>query len=167
MTKIELSTRINAPVERCFDLARSVDLHKLSMQHSREEIANGIKTGLMNLHDTVTWKATHFGIRFTLQSAITRFTRPFFFTDQMVRGPFKCMVHDHFFYWEESHTTMVDHFYFQSPLGLAGKLTDLLVLKNYLTRLLVQRNTVIKQYAEGEGLNSVLAQAGQTPSNLM
>ena len=85
MTKIKLSTSIKAPIDRCFDLARSVDLHKLSMQHAREEIAGGVETGLMKLNDTVTWKATHFGIRFTLQSAITKFTRPFSFTDKMVR----------------------------------------------------------------------------------
>lgn len=158
MTKIELTTAIKAPIERCFDLARSVDLHKISMQHSREEITGGVETGLMKLHDTVTWSATHFGFRFTLQSAITKFTRPFFFTDEMVRGPFKSMVHDHFFYWEESSTTMVDHFYFQSPLGALGELTDSLVLKNYLTRLLTQRNTVIKQYAEGDGWQHLLPQ---------
>jgi ligand-binding SRPBCC domain-containing protein len=156
MTKIELTTAIKAPIERCFDLARSVDLHKVSMQHSREEIAGGVASGLMNLRDTVTWRATHFGIRFTLQSAITKFTRPFFFTDEMVRGPFKLMVHDHFFYWEESSTTMVDHFYFQSPLGLLGEVADSLVLKNYLTRLLTQRNSIIKHYAEGDGWQHVL-----------
>ena len=104
MTKIELTTAIKAPFERCFDLARSVDLHKVSMQHSREEIAGGVASGLMNLRDTVTWRATHLGIRFMLQSAITKFTRPFFFTDEMVRGPFKLMVHDHFFYWDDQNT---------------------------------------------------------------
>ncbi|HCZ37436.1 MAG TPA: cell division protein, partial [Cytophagales bacterium] len=41
MTKIELTTAIKAPIERCFDLSRSVDLHKVSMQHSREEIIGG------------------------------------------------------------------------------------------------------------------------------
>lgn len=162
MTKIELTTAIKAPIERCFDLARNVDLHKISMQQSREEISGGVETGLMKLHDTVTWKATHFGIRFTLQSAIVKFTRPFFFTDEMVRGPFKSMVHDHFFYWEESSTTMVDHFYFQSPLGALGELTDALVLKHYLTRLLTQRNAVIKQYAEGEGWQNMLPQMMHT-----
>ncbi len=158
MMKIELTTAIKAPIERCFDLARSVDLHKVSMQHSREEIAGGVESGLMKLHDRVIWKATHFGMRFTLQSAITKFTRPFFFTDEMVRGPFKAMVHDHFFYWEESSTTMVDHFYFQSPLGPLGKLTDTLVLKNYLTNLLAKRNSVIKYYAEGDGWQHLLPQ---------
>ena len=157
MTKIKLSTSIKAPIDRCFDLARSVDLHKLSMQHAREEIAGGVETGLMKLNDTVTWKATHFGIRFTLQSAITKFTRPFSFTDKMVRGPFSAMVHDHFFYSEENCTIMIDHFYFQSPLGLVGELTDSLVLKNYLTRLLTQRNAVIKKYAEGDDWQRVLS----------
>jgi len=156
MTKIELTTTIKAPLERCFDLSRSVDLHKVSMQHSREEIVGGIESGLMKLHDTVTWRAIHFGIRLTLQSAITKFTKPFFFTDELVRGPFKSMVHDHFFYWEESSTTMVDNFYFQSPLGPLGEAADALVLKKYLTHLLAQRNSVIKQYAEGDGWQQVL-----------
>lgn len=162
MNKIELTTQIKAPIERCFDLARSVDLHKLSMQHSREEIVGGITTGMMKLKDTVTWQASHFGIRFTLQSAITKFTRPFFFTDEMVRGPFKSMVHDHFFYWEESSTIMVDNFYFQSPLGLLGELVDSLVLKNYMTGLLTQRNAIIKQFAEGDDWRHILPNIVQT-----
>ncbi|MCW5912589.1 MAG: SRPBCC family protein [Cyclobacteriaceae bacterium] len=159
MPRIKLITSVNAPIERCFDLARSVDLHKISMHHSREEIADGIESGLMNLHDTVTWKGTHFGIRFTLQSAITRFSRPFSFTDEMVRGPFKTMVHDHYFYRAGSSTTMVDDFYFQSPWGLPGQLADALILKTYLSRLLAQRNAIIKQHAESDGWKQVLQQA--------
>jgi len=162
MTKIELTTAIKAPIERCFDLSRSVDLHKVSMQHSREESIGGVETGLMKLHDTVTWRATHFGIRFTLQSTIIKFTRPFFFTDEMKQGPFKSMVHDHFFYWEESHTTMVDHFYFQSPLGLLGEVADSLILKSYLTPLLTQRNSIIKHYAEGDGWQHMLPKMVQS-----
>lgn len=112
----------------------------------------------MKFQDTVTWRASHFGIRFTLQSAITKFTRPFFFTDEMKQGPFKSMVHDHFFYWEESYTNMVDHFYFQSPYGVLGEVVDSLILKRYLTSLLTKRNLVIKQYAEGNGWQQVLPQ---------
>lgn len=162
LTKIELTTAIKAPIERCFDLSRSVDLHKVSMNQSGEEIISGVATGLMKLHDSVTWRASHFGIRFTLQSAITKFTRPFFFTDEMKHGPFESMVHDHFFYWEESHTTMVDHFYFQSPYGVLGEMVDSLVLKKYLTSLLTQRNSVIKQYGESEGWQYLLPQMMQT-----
>lgn len=158
MNRIELTTQIKAPIERCFDLSRSVDLHKVSMLQSREEIIDGVETGLMKHNDSVTWRAMHFGIQFSLRSTITKFTRPFFFTDEMKRGPFKSMVHDHFFYWEESHTTMVDHFYFQSPYGVVGEMVDSLVLKRYLTSLLTKRNLVIKQYAEGNGWQQVLPQ---------
>ncbi|MBX2916641.1 MAG: SRPBCC family protein [Cyclobacteriaceae bacterium] len=163
MTKIELTTFIKAPIERCFDLSRSVDLHKVSMQQSHEEITGGVETGLMKLHDTVTWRATHFGIRFSLQSVITKFSRPFFFTDEMVRGPFKLMTHDHFFYSQESHTTMVDHFYFQAPYGVVGKVIDFVILKRYLTSLLANRNVVIKQYAEANEWQQVLQQ--EVPSS--
>jgi hypothetical protein len=31
MTEIYLETRIIAPIEVCFDLARSIDLHKVSL----------------------------------------------------------------------------------------------------------------------------------------
>ena len=163
MTKIEPTTAIQAPIERCFDLSLSVDLHKVSMLQSREEITGGVESGLMKLHDSVTWRATHFGIRFTLQSIITKFTRPFFFTDAMAHGPFKSMVHDHFFYWKESYTNMVDHFYFQSPLGPLGEIVDLLILKRYLTKLLVQRNLIIKQYAEGNGWQQIMPLAVPQP----
>ncbi len=37
MNKIELTTLIKAPIELCFDLARSIDLHKISVQHTNEE----------------------------------------------------------------------------------------------------------------------------------
>ncbi|MBN8649977.1 MAG: hypothetical protein J0L67_01015 [Cytophagales bacterium] len=53
-------------------------------------------------------------------------------------------------------------FYFQSPLGLLGEVADSLVLKNYLTRLLTQRNSIIKHYAEGDGWQHVLPKAVHT-----
>lgn len=59
---------------------------------------------------------------------------------------------------------MIDHFYFQSPLGLVGELTDSLVLKNYLTRLLTQRNAVIKKYAEGDDWQRVLSKDRWQPN---
>lgn len=37
MPTIELTTRINAPIEIVFDLSISVDLHKLSTEQTNEE----------------------------------------------------------------------------------------------------------------------------------
>jgi hypothetical protein len=43
---------------------------------------------------------------------------------------------------------MHDVFHYQVPYGIAGKLFNHLILKRYLTNLLLTRNTFIKQAAE-------------------
>ena len=50
MPFIHLTTFIEAPQERVFDLSRSVALHKASMKHHEEKIIDGPMSGLMNLH---------------------------------------------------------------------------------------------------------------------
>jgi ligand-binding SRPBCC domain-containing protein len=150
MDKIELSTLIQAPIDVCFDLSRSIDLHQISVQQTKEKAVGGVTTGLIGLNQKVLWQANHLGFRQTLETQVTKLTRPFFFSDEMVKGTFKAMIHDHFFYEMNGDTMMVDHFYFESPLGLLGELADFIFLKRYLTRLLTQRNEVIKHYAESD-----------------
>jgi hypothetical protein len=68
MTTIVVETRITAPVEVCFDLARDVEAH-LKMSSSTGERAVGGKTsGLLDLGDVVTFEAVHFGLRQRLTS---------------------------------------------------------------------------------------------------
>ncbi len=148
MPRIELLTKINAPIEKCFDLSRSIDLHLESTKQTGEEAIAGRTTGLIELGETVTWRAKHFGIRQSLSSKITQFDRPNLFVDEMVEGAFKCFRHEHHFIWVDDHTLMKDVFVFESPLGLLGKLADILFLKRYMIRLLMERNRVIKKAAE-------------------
>ena len=129
MNKIELTTLILAPIEVCFDLARSIDLHKISVQHTQEEAVGGVTSGLIGPNQKVLWQATHLGFRQTLETQIVKFTRPFFFTDEMVSGIFKTMIHDHFFYSMNEDTVMIDNFYFESPMGLIGEAADFIFLK--------------------------------------
>ncbi len=63
MPLIELETRIEAPVERVFDLARSIDAHILSVRHTGENAVAGRTSGLIELDESVTWEAMHFGIK--------------------------------------------------------------------------------------------------------
>lgn len=97
MPHIKLETIINAPIERCFDLARSIDLHKISTGNTQEEAIAGTTSGLIGLNETVTWRARHFGVRQTLTSKITEFERPHFFVDEMLEGAFKSIYHKHIF----------------------------------------------------------------------
>jgi len=54
MIRIDLVTRIAAPVERCFDLARSIDLHMASTDRTGEQAIAGITSGLIGLEQEVT-----------------------------------------------------------------------------------------------------------------
>ena len=150
MPTIELNTPINAPVKRCFDLARSIDLHLISTKHTGEQAIAGRTSGLIELGETVTWRAKHFFIWQSLTTKITAFNSPHFFADEMVSGAFKSFRHEHYFFEAESGTIMRDVFVFESPYGLLGKFFNWIVLTAYMESLLTQRNEVIKQVAESE-----------------
>jgi hypothetical protein len=51
---------------------------------------------------------------------------------------------------------MKDIFKFRSPFGFIGKLVDKIILTDYLKKLLIERNNIIKEYAETEKWKSVL-----------
>lgn len=88
MPIINLHTEIKAEKEVVFDLSRSIDLHKISTEQTSEEAIAGKTSGLIGLHESVTWRAKHFGIYQNLTSKITKFDRPNYFVDEMVKGRF-------------------------------------------------------------------------------
>jgi ligand-binding SRPBCC domain-containing protein len=156
MPIINLSTTINAPIEICFDLSRSIELHQLSTARSNERAVAGVTSGLIGLNEEVTWEATHFGIRQTLSSKITAFQFPTYFRDEMVRGIFKMLRHDHRFERKGDVTIMSDAFEFESPAGLFGNLVNKVGLTDYLRNLLLERNRVIKEFAETQRWKDIL-----------
>ena len=148
MPVILLHTRIHAPIEVVFDLCRSVDAHMASTGKSNEVAIAGVTSGLMELGDTVTWRATHLGVRQTLTSRITRFDRPHMFRDSMVRGAFKRIDHDHLFRSEDGVTVAEDRFDFDAPLGPLGWLANRLFLTRKMRLFLSERMAAIKVMAE-------------------
>ena len=149
MPKIELSSRIYAPCEVVFDLARDVDAHVASAAGTEERPVGGKVHGLLDLDDEVTWEARHFGVRQRLTSRITRFERPTYFRDSMVRGAFSRFDHDHFFEATSDGCVARDVFDYTSPLGPLGRLVDAIVLERYMRRFLEVRMRVLKELAEG------------------
>jgi ligand-binding SRPBCC domain-containing protein len=156
MPRILLNTRIHAPLDVCFNLARSIDLHQESMKHTGEQAIAGTTEGLIEFGESVTWKARHFGIIMKLTSKITEFQFPDMFTDKMVNGPFQSMKHRHIFQMSDGHTLMVDEFEYTSPLGILGKVADSIFLESYMKKLLIQRNHVIKNIAESANGGSTI-----------
>lgn len=150
MPIIKLETTINAPIERVFDLARCIDLHEKTMSKHNEKAIGGVTEGLINLGESVTWEATHFGSRQKLTSKITEYNRPHHFQDIMLKGAFKSFTHDHFFEKSKDETIMRDVFEYSSPLWFLGKIADALFLEKYMGKMLEERNDLIKNVAESE-----------------
>lgn len=156
MPIIELTTYIKSNIEICFDLATSIDLHKISTIQTKEEAIAGTTKGLIKLNEFVTWQATHFGIKQKLTSKITAYERPYHFRDEQIKGIFKSIKHDHFFEQNGDEIIMKDIFEFESPGGILGRLFNKLILTKYLTKFLNDRNNLIKDFAETEKYKMIL-----------
>lgn len=148
MPVITLYTQIAADPETCCRLSRSVDLHVTSLGHTGETAVAGVMSGLVNLGDSITWRAKHLGVWQKLTVHITEMDPPRFFADEMLKGAFKRFRHEHRFTPHQNGTLMTDIFDYTSPFGYAGKLLDALFLKKYMTRLLQKRNEILKVHAE-------------------
>jgi ligand-binding SRPBCC domain-containing protein len=144
---------------RVFDLARSIDLHTNSTSKTGERAVAGVTSGLIGAGDEVTWRARHFGLWQYLTVRVEGFDPPTYFSDRMLRGAFQRMEHHHHFAAASRGTTMRDVFEFQSPLGLVGRVVDVLLLKRYLRSFLVERNRMIKATAESDGWRKYLQTA--------
>jgi len=151
MTVIEERTGIHAPIERCFDLARSVEVHLLGNIHYGEQAVatGGVTTGLVGLGERVTWRAKHFGLWRQLTSEITQLERPVFFQAAQVHGIFRYMRQNHFFRpLSPDRTEMRDVFAFAAPIPILGRLAEIAILARYMRALLRERSAVIKGVAE-------------------
>jgi ligand-binding SRPBCC domain-containing protein len=157
MVTIHLTTFILAPVDRVFDLSRSIDLHSISTAGTNEKAIDGIMSGLINEKETVTWQARHLLKTRQFTSVISTMERPDHFTDEMLKGDFKSFRHEHHFKAVDNGTIMIDLVNFESPYGSVGRIFNKLYLENYIRKFLIKRNTVIKDYAETQKWDRILS----------
>lgn len=154
MSTIHLTTVINSEIHKVFDLARDIDLHQNSTSKTNEKAIAGRISGLIELNETVTWRAKHLGFYQTHQSKIIEMEKPYRFTDVMLKGRFKSFRHQHLFKKEGRKTIMTDILEFESPFGIIGQLFNYFFLKNYMKNFLLERNKMIKNTAENNRINS-------------
>lgn len=121
MARIEVDTFIRASPAACYALALNVQAHLDSTQHTGERVLDGPASGCLALGDVVTWEARHLGVRQRLTVRITVASPPHHFRDELVRGAFKTLRHDHYFEAVAGGTRMRDVFEFSSPAGLIGR----------------------------------------------
>ena len=150
MPSIKLITEIKAPIKRVFDLARSIDAHTASTSQSKERAVRGSTSGLIEMNETVTWEASHFGVKQRLTVKVTDFVRPCVFEDEMISGAFSKMKHKHSFQTQDNITVMSDRFEFEAPFGFLGRIAENLFLTKYMKSFVLKRNQELKLMAESE-----------------
>jgi ligand-binding SRPBCC domain-containing protein len=156
MASIHLTTFIEAPYERVFDLSRSINLHRISLVATKEKAVDGLMNGLVQEGDRVVWEAEHLFKKRKFEDQIIALQFPHYYSGEMLKGDFSRFLHHHHFKPAENGTIMIDHAEFESPYGLVGKLMDRFYLKQYIEKLLVERNLVIKEYAESAKWKAIL-----------
>jgi ligand-binding SRPBCC domain-containing protein len=152
-----LQTTIEAPLERCFDLARNIDFHKHSVSSTKEQAIGGVTSGLIDMGQQVQWRAKHFGLWLHMTVTITEMKRPSHFQDVMISGPFRYFKHDHTFTQQSRNTIMIDSLEFASPVPVLGSLADIVVLRSHLKRFLQGRNLALKAAAESDQWRNFLS----------
>lgn len=145
--RFETVTQIAAPPERVFDLSLRVDLHTGSMTRYQERVL-GSAPERLTLGDTVTWRAWHLGLPWTMSSRISACEPPTRFVDEQVSGPFAAFRHEHRFEAHHGGTRMIDVVEFRAPGGLVGRLAERVVLARRLRRLIDERNAHLRAVAE-------------------
>ena len=140
---------INAPIRECFDLARNVDIHINTTSKTKEKAVGGVKEGLLEEGDIVTWEAIHFGIKQRLTSKVIYIEKPNKFIDIMLKGAFDSFTHTHQFIEEKNGTLMFDTFEYISPFGPMGVMADKLFLERYMKEFIITRAKELKRIAEG------------------
>jgi ligand-binding SRPBCC domain-containing protein len=143
-----IQTIVLAAPDRVFAASLSIDDHLASMAASGEQVIGGVTTGQIGLGQSVTWRARHFGMKWTMTSQITELEEPDRFVDEQLRGPFKTFRHEHRFRAIADGTDMLDSITFQAPLGALGWIAERLLLSWYLPHLIRERNTYLKTSVE-------------------
>jgi ligand-binding SRPBCC domain-containing protein len=156
MEIIRLGTWIDAPVERCFLLSLSVDLHVAAARSTRETPNAGITDGVIGEGETLTFRGRHFGVRWRHTSLIEKLRPHSYYRDVMIAGPFQHFEHDHHFAQMDDGTRMRDEIRFSARGGLMGRLATRIYLRKRLKAYLMERNAMIKRLAESEDWHKYL-----------
>ncbi len=146
--EFELQTVIRVPPADVFAASLDIDAHLASMKSSGEKAVGGVTSGTIGLGEMVTWRARHFGITWKMTSKITELDAPNRFVDEQVRGPFRRFRHEHHFDQSPEGTLMTDLIVFDAPFGPLGDLTETVVLRSYLMKLIRERNDYLRDALE-------------------
>ena len=151
MITIRYEVRVRAPAARCFDLARSVDLHVDSATDIAARAVGGRMEGLSEAGDETTWSARFCGMRFAMTTQIEGFTPPAVFGDRLTRGLLRQFAHIYRFApLPDGGCTMSDELTIEAPFGPLGRLAERFYLARRMASLVRWRLEHVQRVAESE-----------------
>ncbi len=163
MGTIVIETRIRAPIELCFDLARDVAAHVRTAAFSSERVVEPGRTeGLLDVGDLIAFEGQHFGIRQRFVARITALDRPYRFADEMVEGAFKWLRHVHEFEFQSGITVMRDILDWEPPFGLIGRAADRLFLRRHMHWFVSTKQAAFRRIAEERARAITKCQAAES-----
>ena len=157
MPSLHFTTFIAAPAERVFDLSRNLAVLKYVFNNRKESFSSGAGATLISKGETVSVSIKHAGRLRSCMLRLTELTRPVSFTEVQVKGDLENFRHERHFKRADNGTIMIDMIEYGMPRDMVGRILGRFYLKQYLEKLMLQRNETIRQYAETEKWRAVLS----------
>jgi ligand-binding SRPBCC domain-containing protein len=148
MQIIRLTTWIDAPADRCFNLATSAEFHPiLAKPFARTVPAGGIPNRELTTGDRLIWPGRYLGLQLRYTTRIDLMRPCDYFREVLDTGCFHQFEHDHHFTPLNDGTRMRDEIRFTIPAGLLGPMTAPLA-RRYLVSRINLRNAILREVAE-------------------
>jgi ligand-binding SRPBCC domain-containing protein len=156
MPRIHLTTFIQSPPQRVFDLCRHLSLIKKSVLGKNESIMSSAGSTMVTNGDTITYHAKHLGKMRSVMLRITEFEKGHKLTEEQVKGDLINYRHEHFFKQIDNGTIMIDIVEYDLPKDFIGKWAGKFFLREYLEKIIKNRILIVKNYAETERWHALL-----------
>jgi ligand-binding SRPBCC domain-containing protein len=156
MVTIHLTTFIEAPMQRVYDLARHISVLKGSLNGTPLQVSSGAGSYLLQRGDTLTFQSKNLGKTRTVTARITEMDGKTLFAEEQVKGDLKSYRHTHHFKHADNGTIMIDMIDCEGPRDLLGSLAGSISLKKYIEKVVTKRIAQIRLYAESDKWKAVL-----------
>jgi hypothetical protein len=145
-SRITRSQFINQPVEKVFEFFNTPEnLGKLTPPEMSWRILTP-KPLRMSVGKIFDYSIRLFGVPMTWKSIITDFDPPYSFVDEQLTGPYRFWHHSHVFEKANGGTLVKDEVHYLVPLGIFGRILEVLFIKRQLKRIFDFRREALKKH---------------------
>ncbi len=156
MPQLKFTTLIHAPIQRVFDLARCVSLHKRQFEEHAIVAVQGKSSGLLSFRDHTTWKGK-FGRKVRMFSIeVTEIRPPEYLKMEFRKDFFDQFEHEIFLKSIKNGTILIDHIEYEIEIKGFLPLISKRCIEKTITHYLEERNAMCKEYAEGNNWHAIL-----------